>query len=296
MIVVDNGSTDDTVALCEAAKTLLPSLRVIYDERPGLHVGRHAGMNAAHGEVILYGDDDILPSAGWVRAVGDAFSDVDVGVATGPCLAEFEVDPPPWVDDLVVKVSGGWYIGEFSVIDLGEEVRTIAPGLAFGCNFAVRRGLLADVGGFHPDALPTGLMRFRGDGETAVAEAVVDLGRTVLYHPSVSVHHLVSRGRLTLDYIERRAFAEGVSASYRMIRRRQQASLAASITPRVARSALTQMLTRSEALERRERGWLRGFWWHQRQVRSDPSLLEWATRPGYTDESGDLSAIAVRSR
>ena len=66
LIVIDNGSTDDT---CEVVKTCdtgkLP-LRYIHEPQVGQSVGRNRGMAESTGDVILFTDDDVRPPPEWV--------------------------------------------------------------------------------------------------------------------------------------------------------------------------------------------------------------------------------------
>jgi glycosyltransferase involved in cell wall biosynthesis len=55
VVLVDGGSVDDTV---EVAKTLLPDVRVVGQERPGKGAALQAGFKAAKGEIIVTIDAD----------------------------------------------------------------------------------------------------------------------------------------------------------------------------------------------------------------------------------------------
>lgn len=94
VIVVDNGSTDDTRKVCTDIARRLPNLRYLYDENPGLHVGRHAGLKAAAGNILVYGDDDIRAFSTWLEAVSEGFCDADVGLLGGKALPDYESPPP----------------------------------------------------------------------------------------------------------------------------------------------------------------------------------------------------------
>lgn len=76
VVVVDNGSTDGTAELVRAVHD--PRVRLIQLAQPGRSVARNAGLDAAHGEVVVFLDaDDELPFdklSGCARAFRD---DVD---------------------------------------------------------------------------------------------------------------------------------------------------------------------------------------------------------------------------
>ena len=68
VIVVDNGSTDDTRAVVERIASSQPNVRYAHEAEPGLHNARHAGIEAARSELLLFGDDDIRAFPTWVEA------------------------------------------------------------------------------------------------------------------------------------------------------------------------------------------------------------------------------------
>lgn len=85
VIVVDDGSTDETPALCDQLAEQYPSVRVMHRANGGVSAARAMGVGAARGEWITFVDsDDRLPpgalSTLWAAAQGD--TDIVVGSAT----------------------------------------------------------------------------------------------------------------------------------------------------------------------------------------------------------------------
>lgn len=67
IFVVDDGSTDQTAHMVEGLRESFPvSLRYIRQEHRGISAARNHGIREAAGELILFGDDDILPSRSMV--------------------------------------------------------------------------------------------------------------------------------------------------------------------------------------------------------------------------------------
>lgn len=60
VVVVDNGSTDETPAVLEAKCRSYPNIRRGFQPKPGAAPTRNAGLNLATGDLILFIDDDIL--------------------------------------------------------------------------------------------------------------------------------------------------------------------------------------------------------------------------------------------
>lgn len=63
VIIVDDGSTDETPSICQWLKGRYPNLIVIRQSNGGLSVARNTGIAAAHGEfvVLLDADDELMP-------------------------------------------------------------------------------------------------------------------------------------------------------------------------------------------------------------------------------------------
>lgn len=305
VIVIDNGSVDDTRAVVESFRSSLKNLRYVSEVEPGLHAGRHRGSREARSELLVYADDDIVASPSWLQAIGDSFADGEVVLVGGKCLPSYQVEPPTWLRGMwAPKESGDRILGYLSLIDLGDQVRAVHPCHVFGCNFAIRRTILIEAGGFHPDAMPQELIRFRGDGETHVSRFIEARGYKALYNPLASIHHRVPADRMTVEYFCRRAYNQGVSDSYSAIRgsngvlgdpvdattgvwdacRRMLGDSLKEVTGwgfalfSGVRSGGPAVLRRKVAA-----AYQKGYAYHQKQVRESPELLAWVLRPSYWD-------------
>lgn len=79
IIVVDDGSTDNTVA----AVRQCPGVKVISQPNAGPAAARNRGAREATGDIILFTDDDCEPAPGWLDAMLEPFSDPLVVGAKG---------------------------------------------------------------------------------------------------------------------------------------------------------------------------------------------------------------------
>jgi hypothetical protein len=83
VIIVDNGSSDDTRAVSESYKDVLP-LRYLYLKDPSIPRARNLVIQQATQEVIAFTDDDAAVDPGWLNAIERAFLRADnVGVVGG---------------------------------------------------------------------------------------------------------------------------------------------------------------------------------------------------------------------
>lgn len=70
VIVVDDGSRDDTAAAAETA-----GARVIYQPNQGPAAARNNGARAAAGAIVLFTDADCIPRPDWVARMVEPFAD-----------------------------------------------------------------------------------------------------------------------------------------------------------------------------------------------------------------------------
>lgn len=291
VLIIDNGSTDHTTQIIHEYKSMLPNLRGIYAPEPGLHTGRHAGMKAAKGEILVFADDDIEALPAWLTAINTAFSDPEVAMVGGNNLPMFLEPPPPWLSQMWQRPNyrNLRAIPALSIIEFSKKQRTISPYLIWGCNFSIRKNILLSAGGFHPDGMPKELIRFRGDGETHVSRYVAESGMKCIFHPSASVHHKVTPERMTFAYFHQRGFNQGVSDSYTALR---NPALPSTETMRnLARRSVSWCLRKlaeirngrevNIALSLFNQGHLEGYAYHQKAYIEDAEVRDWVHKSIY---------------
>lgn len=133
VIVVNDGSTDDTGAIAQSFPVTL-----ISTENKGLSSARNTGYLAGSGELVAYIDDDAYPESTWLRYLALAFDQQDVAGVGGPNLP---VPGDTLVADCVSNAPGG----PMEVM-LSDTIAEHIPG----CNMSFRRTALDHIGGFDP--------------------------------------------------------------------------------------------------------------------------------------------------
>lgn len=78
IVVVDNGSTDDSADIARAA-----GARVVFCGERGIPAAAATGYDAAEGDLILRLDADSLPAPTWIASLVEALADPEVDAATG---------------------------------------------------------------------------------------------------------------------------------------------------------------------------------------------------------------------
>jgi len=291
VLVIDNGSTDATQQVIKHYQTKLPNLTGIYAPEPGLHTGRHAGMNAAKGDILVFADDDIEALSSWLASIDEAFKDQAVGMVGGNNFPMFLATPPDWLKRFWNRptLQGYKAIPSLSVIEFTNPPKEISPYLIWGCNFAIRKDVLLSAGGFHPDGMPKELIRFRGDGETHVSKYVAESGMKCVFHAGASVNHKVTPERMTHDYFRQRGFNQGVSDSYTQLRqqdmptkvgKRNFVHRAINFAARKAINVFDPVGVKL-AFEQLQAGHQEGFAYHQSAYRDDTEVREWVHLPTY---------------
>lgn len=203
VLVVDNGSTDDTAAVVGS----FASVRYVREDRLGLCHARNRGWREARAPVVAFLDDDAVAAPGWLAAVRKAFSgeDASVGCVGGAVLPDWELPPPPWLSR---SVSLG-----LTIVDWPGERRRLTDLSAewlVGANLACRVAALDTVGGFHPWLDRRG-GRLLSSGEVFLEKQLMQRGYACVYEPAMCVYHRVSADRLTRSWFRRRYFWQGVS-------------------------------------------------------------------------------------
>jgi GT2 family glycosyltransferase len=173
----------------------------MFEPRQGLHHARNRGILEAQGDIVVFGDDDIVAGAGWLTALLREFdSDPRVGVVGGKILPLWDRPPDPWIYDY-----GSDKIHPvFAYLDYGDERAELERQYLFGCNFAIRRMLAVTVGGSFPDTFPKRLRHLSGTGECAMTDRARERGYKVVYAPAALVHHHADASRASLAYFMER--------------------------------------------------------------------------------------------
>ncbi len=292
-LVVNNASDDETAGIAERFMGTIPNLRYIVEPSPGLHNARHRGMREARSDRLVFVDDDIEAFPGWLEGVWEGFVHHGAVMVGGKNLPKWGSEPPEWL--IRLWTAGGddnRSLGYLSILDFGDSIRDIDPSCIWGCNFAIERSVLLAAGGFHPDAMPDGLLRFRGDGESHVSRYVAAQGLKAVYTPRASVYHKVPGSRMTLTYFRKRAFSQGISDSYSTIRGwggGRRPTLGARVFGRFLRGGLfdhffSQVLPTGRFIGMiLEDSYWQGYRWHAGQFATDASLRDWVLRRDYQE-------------
>lgn len=221
VLVIDNGSTDKTRdAVQEYISTAPFPCFYHFAPCPGLHVGRNLGIELARGGVLAYLDDDVFVSPRWLDSVIRNFSDQpNLALLGGPCLPRWEGRIPSWVDSFRSSCGDyGWILGALSLVHYSKTHCEVPGDYVFGCNYCIRKDIALSAGGFHPDGVPSPLLKYRGDGETGMGRWIANQGFRICYDPQLMIEHRVPENRLTYAYFLGIYKRNGISDGYALAR------------------------------------------------------------------------------
>lgn len=197
LVLIDNNSTDDTAAVCErfAPKAKMPFRRVM-ETTQGLSFARNRGIREARGDVIIFTDDDVLVNSSWLTAYAEEFGEENADCAFGRVHPDWRGTRPDWFHN--------WLRPAYALLDYGDErfVVTTARHEFFGANFAVRRSLLVEMGGFDVKLGRTKGKLFIGE-ETRVFLELLRGQARIVYNPAIEVHHVIEERRKEKAYLVR---------------------------------------------------------------------------------------------
>lgn len=208
ILVVDNGSTDETPGVVNEFAARLP-VRRVSEPTPGLSHARNAAIDAATGDYVLWTDDDVLVPRSWMTSYAEAVARwPDAAVFGGPIHPFFDAPPPRWLARALPVVANA-----FALLDLGELPVPLSDAVVpFGANYMVRVAEQRT----HRYSPRLGRVRdnLAGGEETAVVRAILADGGTGWYLPSPAVHHVLPHQRLTVRYLRRYYFAQNASLAH----------------------------------------------------------------------------------
>jgi len=185
VVIVDNGSTDDSVAMAErefgAGKPF--SLKFVRNrENRGFCAANNQGIQAASGDRIALLNNDAEAGPGWIAALLEAFElDEAVGMAASKVLVHGD---PGRIDKAghLIYLDGqnrGRGSGERDEGQFDQREEVLWPD---GCAAMYRRRMLEEIGGFDED-----LFAYADDAELGLRARVA--GWNCLYMPEAVVRH-----------------------------------------------------------------------------------------------------------
>jgi GT2 family glycosyltransferase len=208
LIVVDNGSADDTAGVVRRFEARLPIRREV-EVRRGHSVARNRALSSYRGAFILFTDDDVEVDAHWLSSTIETFERFGADVVFGRSVPVWTTSVPQWFGPL--------FAGQFALLDYGPEPLVISDGMHefFGLNMAFRRTAAQALGPFREDL---GYVGTAGGGadDTEMFNRARSTGLRIVYCPQSVVGHIIPADRTTKGR-QRHLAWNGARTNYRMV-------------------------------------------------------------------------------
>jgi cellulose synthase/poly-beta-1,6-N-acetylglucosamine synthase-like glycosyltransferase len=201
VIVVDNGSCDDTVAVAGLTWQEHGSpapLRVVSEPQLGLTFARACGISEAQHEYVVFCDDDNWLDADYLQqAVEIIDSEPEIGALGGICRAASDAEIPAWF----------WsYAHEYAVGAQALESGDITSRrLLWGAGMVLRRSAIQHI---MAEGVRTLLTDRRGTelttgGDSEICKWLILAGYRLWYDERLKLTHFIRPDRLTKEHCQR---------------------------------------------------------------------------------------------
>ena len=172
IIIVDNGSSDRTMAMVEAfaeANAGLPLRLATEHEHRGSYAARNKGVATAKGPILAFTDADCRPVPTWLSAGVEAMHRNGVDQVAGAIEFLFANDPP-----------NAWELLD-STVHLRQDLYVRDNAFGATANLFVRAEALAKVGGFRQN--------LQSGGDFEFGQRMKGAGFTIAYSPEALIRH-----------------------------------------------------------------------------------------------------------
>ena len=204
LVVVDNGSTDETLSVLKEFASLLP-LTFLTEPTAGKNAALNAGLARIEGDLTVFTDDDVFPRKDWLvelRKAADAHPDYTI--FGGVVVPRWEVPPPPWIEWVD---PGPVFTLSPETVREGELSREYAS-LVYGPNMLIRSEIFSSGVRFDAGMGPRGTSYPMGS-ETELVLRLVRQGHRAWHAKNAVVEHLVRKEQMEKEWVLRRGILCG---------------------------------------------------------------------------------------
>jgi glycosyltransferase involved in cell wall biosynthesis len=100
IIVVNNNSIDDTPQAADAFNSKFRNFRCVFEKNQGLSYARNRGIDEAHGEYLVYLDDDALAPPEYLSNLVNVIKTHRPDFVGGPVYPYYISEKPAWFRDI----------------------------------------------------------------------------------------------------------------------------------------------------------------------------------------------------
>lgn len=205
LVIVDNGSTDQTSTVLASFATRLP-LHTVFEPTVGKNYALNAGLGLITGDLVVFTDDDAFPHTNWLTELRKAADEhPEYAIFGGAVVPRWESPPPDWVQWFQWLHLGATY----ALTDPLWQEGPIQPDLVFGPNMAIRTAVFQLGARFDPSIGPRSSSYYAMGSETELILRLSRQGYNAWHVPSAVVEHFIRNGQLEKAWILKRAIRFG---------------------------------------------------------------------------------------
>jgi glycosyltransferase involved in cell wall biosynthesis len=201
LVIVDNGSTDDTKEKVFSFSRSLP-LTYLFEPKRGKNSALNAGLAHVSGDLLVFTDDDVIPNPAWLKQMRHAADSLpEYSIFGGPVEPMWERPPESWLLKWVPLDP------TYAVTPPMEEGPTPAT-LVFGPNMAVRAAIVHAGHYFDEGIGPNGSSYAQGS-ETEYLKRLSGLGFKAWHIKDAVVKHMIRSSQMDREWVLARAVRFG---------------------------------------------------------------------------------------
>lgn len=183
VVVINNNSSDETAQVLEKIESSQFNYRHYFEPRQGISHARNTGFENAHGDYVLYTDDDAEIPEYWLEKYLRKIKSKTIDCVFGKISIIWDMPQPWWYD-------AERFQGLFAALDYGDTEQQIStkrhPFLSK--NVCIKKSCLIEIGGFDPRLGRKGKILTGGE-EILAFYRLIEANKTVYYFPDITVGH-----------------------------------------------------------------------------------------------------------
>ncbi len=201
IIIIDNNEkkSDFSKLICGLA-----DVEIIHLPKPNLSTARNMAIKNFSGDLILFLDDDAIPAIDWIEKIVDGFEKYNSDMIGGRIELFLQKKEPKWFTK-----SCRSYLSKLTYYNNDIEV-VIPPRYLVGANMAFPKKTFEKFGLFlkNSDRIGKKLISL---GDVEMVRRIYNHGGKATYLNSAKVEHIIPVSRMTMSYLIKRAFWQGIS-------------------------------------------------------------------------------------
>jgi glucosyl-dolichyl phosphate glucuronosyltransferase len=179
---------------------------ILLKENIGVSGARNAGISVAMGDVIAFIDDDATAEKGWVENLLGTYREYDAVAVGGKILPVWLDTKPDYLPEELYWLVGATHQG-FAEEKVGEIRNAFGPNMSFKREVFRKAGMFNENLGF----ARKGLSYIQAEEPELALRMKRELGKGVVYNPKAVVYHKITREKVKVNVLLKRAFYQGYS-------------------------------------------------------------------------------------